>query len=263
LRFRPFPGRSGNNGFDELKILLSNDDGIHAPGIQKLAEVLSEIGEVTVVAPDRDRSAASHSLTRNRPLTVSKINNNQYAVKGTPVDCVNLAINGLLPERPDIVIGGINLGGNLGDDVTYSGTVSVAREGTLIGIPSFAVSLVSRTSNRFGPAARFAKRLACFVKDNGLPQDTFLNVNVPDLEEDQIQSYQITIQGKRIYRLSVNEQTDINGEKLYWIDGDEPGWQYKEKSDFEAIEANSISITPLHLDLTNHATLDELKKWRL
>ena len=146
---------------------------------------------------------------------------------------------------------------------TYSGTVSVAREGTLLGIPSFAISLISRESQRFEPAAAFAKRLALFIDENGLPQNTFLNVNVPDLDEEAINGYRITKQGKRIYHVYVAEETDSEGQKLYRIEGEEPGWHNTEQSDFEAVEENCISITPLHLDLTNHASLDELKNWRL
>ena len=197
----------------------------------------------------------------NKPLRVTKIAEKQYAVDGTPSDCVNLAVNGILPQRPDIVVSGINQGGNLGDDITYSGTVNCALEGTLLGIPSIAVSLDSRTSSRFDPAAEFARKLTVFVSKNGLPTDTFLNVNVPDIPAEEIKSYKITRQGKRIYRVSYIEHREANGDRFYLIKGEEPGWEDGEETDFEALAENCISITPLHLDLTNHASLSELQKW--
>ncbi|HCY19768.1 MAG TPA: 5'/3'-nucleotidase SurE, partial [Deltaproteobacteria bacterium] len=160
-------------------ILVSNDDGIHSEGIKALARALKRVGDVFVVAPDRERSAASHSLTLHRPLRVEKIGINSYAVDGTPTDCINIAVNGILKKRPDLVVSGINKGGNLGDDVTYSGTVSAAMEGTLLGIPSFAISLVSRENFYFNIAAKFAARLARHILKKGLPKDTLLNVNVP------------------------------------------------------------------------------------
>ena len=163
------------------KILVTNDDGIYSKGIILLAKALTEVGEVFVVAPDREKSAIAHSLTLHRPLRVEKIKRNFYAVDGTPADCVHLAVNAILPERPGLVVSGINKGGNLGDDITYSGTVSAAFEGTLLGIPSFAVSLVARSHFKFHPAARFAVRVAQAILKKGLPKDTLLNVNVPNL----------------------------------------------------------------------------------
>ena len=167
------------------KILVTNDDGIYSKGIILLARALTEVGEVFVVAPDREKSAIAHSLTLHRPLRVEKIKRNFYAVDGTPADCVHLAVNAILPERPGLVVSGINKGGNLGDDITYSGTVSAAFEGTLLGIPSFAVSLVARSHFKFHPAARFAVRVAQAILKNGLPKDTLLNVNVPNLDEER------------------------------------------------------------------------------
>ena len=245
-------------------ILISNDDGIHSEGIKTLARALKRVGEVFIVAPDRERSAASHSLTLHKPLRVEKIGPNAYAINGTPTDCINLAVNGILKKRPDLVVSGINKGGNLGDDVTYSGTVSAAMEGTLLSIPSFAISLVSisRENFDFKNAARFAARLARFILKNRLPKDTLLNINVPDV--DEIKGYRITKQGKRLYGDAVVEKVDPRGKKYYWIGGDILKWEGGgEDTDFKAITSNFISITPVHLDMTNYASFKELHKWKL
>ena len=245
-------------------ILVSNDDGIHSEGIKALARALKRVGEVFIVAPDRERSAASHSLTLHKPLRVEKIGPNAYAINGTPTDCINLAVNGILKKRPDLVVSGINKGGNLGDDVTYSGTVSAAMEGTLLGIPSFAISLVSisRENFDFKNAARFAARLARFILKNRLPKDTLLNINVPDV--DEIKGYRITKQGKRLYGDAIVEKVDPRGKKYYWIGGDILKWEGGgEDTDFKAITSNFISITPVHLDMTNYASFKELHKWKI
>ena len=244
-------------------ILISNDDGIHSEGIKTLAKALKRVGEVFIVAPDRERSAASHSLTLHKPLRVEKIGPNAYAINGTPTDCINLAVNGILKKRPDLVVSGINKGGNLGDDVTYSGTVSAAMEGTLLSIPSFAISLVSisRENFDFKNAARFAARLARFILKNRLPKDTLLNINVPDV--DEIKGYRITKQGKRLYGDAIVEKVDPRGKKYYWIGGDILKWEGGEDTDFKAITSNFISITPVHLDMTNYASFKELHKWKI
>ncbi|OGQ48022.1 MAG: 5'/3'-nucleotidase SurE [Deltaproteobacteria bacterium RIFCSPLOWO2_02_44_9] len=244
-------------------MLISNDDGIHSEGIKTLAKALKRVGEVFIVAPDRERSAASHSLTLHKPLRVEKIGPNAYAINGTPTDCINLAVNGILKKRPDLVVSGINKGGNLGDDVTYSGTVSAAMEGTLLGIPSFAISLVSisRENFDFKNAARFAARLARFILKNRLPKDTLLNINVPDV--DEIKGYRITKQGKRLYGDAIVEKVDPRGKKYYWIGGDILKWEGGEDTDFKAITSNFISITPVHLDMTNYASFKELHKWKI
>ncbi len=246
------------------KILVTNDDGIYSKGIIILAKALSEIGEVFVVAPDREKSAIAHSLTLHRPLRVEKIKRNFYAVDGTPADCVHLAVNAILSGKPQLIASGINKGGNLGDDITYSGTVSAAFEGTLLGIPSFAISLVSRSQYKFHPAARFAVRVAESILKKGLPQDTLLNVNVPNLNEKEIRSYQITQQGRWIHNGSgVVEKTDPRGKKYYWIGGGQLTFDQRGNTDFEAVSNRSISITPLHLDLTHYPSIPLLKKWRL
>ncbi len=242
-------------------ILVSNDDGIHSEGIKALARALKRVGDVFVVAPDRERSAVSHSLTLHRPLRVEHLGPNTYAVDGTPTDCINIAVNAILKKRPDIVVSGINKGGNLGDDVTYSGTVSAAMEGTLLGIPSFAVSLVSRENFDFKIAAKFAARLARFILKNGLPKDTLLNINVP--EGNDIKGHRMTKQGKRVYGDAIIEKVDPRGKKYYWIGGDILRWEGGKDTDFEAIADKFISITPIHLDLTNYASFKELHKWKL
>ncbi|MBI5048498.1 MAG: 5'/3'-nucleotidase SurE [Deltaproteobacteria bacterium] len=241
-------------------MLVSNDDGIHSEGIKALARALRRVGEVYVVAPDRERSAASHSLTLHRPLRVEQHGSNAYAVDGTPTDCINIAVNGILKKKPDLVVSGINKGGNLGDDVTYSGTVSAAMEGTLLGIPSVAMSLVSRDNFDFKMAARFAARLTRFILKKGLPKDTLLNVNVP---AGDVKGYRITKQGKRFYGDSVVEKIDPRGKKYYWIGGDILRWEGGKGTDFEAVANKFISITPVHLDMTNYASFKELHNWKI
>lgn len=242
-------------------ILVSNDDGIRSEGILKLAAALRRVGTVYVVAPDREKSAASHSLTLHRPLRVEEAGPMMYAVDGTPTDCVTLAVNGILPAKPDIVVSGINKGGNMGEDVSYSGTVSAAMEGTLLGIPSMAFSLVARDKFDFGPAAAFAARLTRFVlKSGGMPKDTLLNVNVP---ESGHKGYRITTQGKRFFTDAVVEKVDPRGKKYYWIGGDLERWEGGPLSDFRAVQDGYVSITPIHLDMTNYASLAELREWKI
>ncbi len=240
-------------------ILVCNDDGIRSGGIKALEAALARLGEVYVVAPDREQSAASHSLTLHRPLRVEKVGPREYAIDGTPTDCVTLAVNGILPRRPSIVVSGINMGGNLGEDVSYSGTVSAAMEGTLLGIPSIAVSLVAKENFDFKAAARFAVRLARLVLKKGLPADTLLNVNVPDTE--RIKGARITRQGKRVFGDVVIEKVDPRGKKYYWIGGDMLRWEGGEDTDFAAVTKGYISITPIHLDMTNYSAISELQYW--
>jgi len=249
---------------EQLIIQVTNDDGIHSKGIIVLAKTLQEIGDVFVVAPDREKSAIAHSLTLHRPLRVEKIRKNFYAVDGTPADCVHLGVNTILPKRPQLIVSGINKGGNLGDDITYSGTVSAAFEGTLLGIPSFAISLVSRSHFKFDVAARFALRVARYIIRSGLPKDTFLNINVPNLNEKEIKSYKITQQGRWVRNGSgVIEKMDPRGRKYYWIGGGQLIFDKRRDTDMEAVSKSYISITPLNLDLTNYPSIRELKKWKL
>jgi 5'-nucleotidase len=249
---------------EQLIILVTNDDGIYSKGIFALAKTLQGIGDVFVVAPDREKSAIAHSLTLHRPLRVEKIRKNFYAVDGTPADCIHLGVNILLPKRPQLIVSGINKGGNLGDDITYSGTVSAAFEGTLMGIPSFAISLVSRSHFKFDVAARFALRVAQYIIRKGLPKDTFLNINVPNLNEKEIKSYKITQQGRWVRNGSgVIEKMDPRGRKYYWIGGGQLIFDKGRDTDMEAVSKSYISITPLNLDLTNYSSIQQLRKWRL
>lgn len=243
-------------------ILVSNDDGVRSEGIGTLAEALKELGTVYVVAPDRERSAAGHSLTLSHPLRVEKLGPRVYSVDGTPTDCVNLGVNGILRgKRIDLFVAGINKGANLGDDITYSGTVSAAIEGTLLGIPSIAVSLVTRNRFRFDVAAEYALQVAKKVLRKGLPGDTLLNVNVPNVPREEIRGVRVTRQGKRVYGDLIVEKRDPRGRKYYWIGGDRLHSEEIPGSDLEAIEGNCVSITPVHLDLTNYAALRALRKW--
>ncbi len=245
-----------------MRILVSNDDGIHSPGIQVLADVLRSIGDVYIIAPDRERTAASHALTLHKPLRLEKLEDKVYSVSGTPTDCINLGVNGILSERPDIIVSGINKGGNLGDDVTYSGTVSAAFEGTLLGIPSFAVSQVADGDYKFETAARIALYLALLIKERSLPPGVLLNVNVPNLDLKEIKGIKITRQGKRIYdEKAIIEKTDPRGKKYYWIGGSRLSWEKTEDSDFSAIEEGMVSITPLRLDLTEYSAIKTLQRW--
>jgi 5'-nucleotidase len=240
-------------------ILVTNDDGVYSPGLQVLAKRLRELDAVVIVAPDRERSAAGHSMTLHRPLLIEEIRESVYSVNGTPTDCVNIAVKGLIKESPRLVVSGINKGPNLGDDVTYSGTVAGAIEGTLLGIPSFAVSLAAREDFRFAEAAEVAFRTAVQVFEQGMPQGTLLNINVPNLPFSAIQGTLITRLGKRIYHQMTVERVDPRGKKYYWIGGGEPDWERGEGTDLDAVDRRMVSVTPLHLDLTDYASFDTLK----
>jgi len=248
-----------------VSILLSNDDGVGAPGLTALREALDDLDEVWVVAPDRDQSAVSHSVTLHRPLRIDKVGPRVFAVDGTPTDCINLAVNGILPERPRLIVSGINYGANLGDDVTYSGTVSAAMEGTLLGVPSIAVSLVVGASKPadFRNAASFARRLAATLLGGEIPPDTLLNVNVPDLPENEIRGFTLTRQGKRRYADAIVEKVDPRGRKYYWIGGESLDFVDAEGTDFNATARGFISLTPLHLDLTNYESLKRLEHLKI
>jgi len=243
-------------------ILLSNDDGVYAQGLMTLKETLEELAEVYVVAPDREKSAVSHAVTLHRPLRVERIKEQVYAVDGTPTDCVILAVNKLLGKRPDLLISGINQGGNMGDDVTYSGTVSAAMEGTILGIPSIAVSLVVEEYRNYENAALFVKKLVEWMNTSPLPSETFLNINVPDREEyHHIKGVMWTRQGKRVYSDSIYELVDPRGKKYYWIGGVPlEDVDNGEDTDIAAVSRGFISITPIHLDLTDYRALDRLRK---
>ena len=247
-------------------ILLTNDDGITSPGIEALRFTLEKYGNVLVVAPSREMSASSHSLTVHQPILFHKHKFKDgtagFAVDGTPADCILLAIHHLTRDaKPDIIFSGINRGENLGDDVTYSGTVSGAIEGTIYGIPSIAVSLAGRKNLDFSYAAKFAAALAPEVLKKGLPEGVFLNVNVPNVKKNRIKGVEVTRQGKRIYINRVEMRTDPRGGRYCWVAGD-ISFVNEKGTDFEAIKDRKISITPMHLDMTCHSHLDEFrKKW--
>jgi len=247
-----------------MHILVTNDDGIQAPGILALAAALRELGQVTVVAPDRERSAVGHSLTLHSPLRVFELRDGFYAVDGTPTDCVNMGIHSLLPIRPDLVVSGINHGPNLGDDITYSGTVAAAMEATLMGIHAIAVSLATFDhGGHFPTAAAVAVRVARQVMANGLPADTFLNVNVPNCLEAEMNPPLVTRQGKRSFVGKIVDKIDPRGRKYFWIGSEEPDFNDEDGTDFHAINRNHVSITPLHLDLTNYESMKILAGWSL
>ncbi|HET7319229.1 MAG TPA: 5'/3'-nucleotidase SurE [Nitrospirota bacterium] len=240
-------------------ILVTNDDGVYSPGIQILAKRLRELDDVVIVAPDRERSAAGHSMTLHRPLLIEEVRDAMYSVNGTPTDCINIAVKGLLKETPRLVVSGINKGPNLGDDVTYSGTVAGAMEGILLGIPSFAVSLAAREDFLFAEAAEVALRTADSIYKQGLPAGTLLNINVPNLPVSEIQGTRITRLGKRIYHQMTVERVDPRGKKYYWIGGGEPDWEREEGTDLDAIDRKFVSITPLHLDFTDYSSFKRLQ----
>lgn len=244
--------------------MLTNDDGVRAPGLSALAEAMATLGEVFIIAPDREQSAVGHALTLHHPLRANRIDKNIFAVDGTPTDCVNLGIHSLLSFKPDIVVSGINRGGNLGDDVTYSGTVSAAMEATLMGIPAIAISLVtSAEGDNYPAAAQFAVKLARLVNEEGLPDDTFLNVNVPDLPLENIRTPLVTCQGKRSYEGTIIDKVDPRGRNYYWIGTVDLNFKDIEGSDFFAVSRGHVSVTPLHMDLTNYKSLAVLKKWQM
>ena len=242
--------------------MLTNDDGINAKGLLTLKREISKIGEVWVVAPDRDQSATSHSLTLRYPLRVNKIADKFFSIDGTPTDAVMLAVYSIMKKKPDILISGINHGPNLGDDVSYSGTVAAAMEGTILNIPSIAVSVAKWEAKHFDSAARFVRKLALFVLRNGLPRDTYLNVNVPDTKET-VERYRITHLGKRAYNDVVIEKMDPRSKKYFWIGEQSPTWEKEKDSDFSAIKRGYVSITPLHLDMTDYKTIEQIKKWKI
>ncbi|MCU0607109.1 MAG: 5'/3'-nucleotidase SurE [Candidatus Edwardsbacteria bacterium] len=242
-------------------ILITNDDGIDAAGIRHLRRALDRLGETVVFAPKSEKSGASHSFSLRKPLEVVWRDTRTVSVDGTPTDCVMLAVRGLMPRRPDLVVSGINHGPNLGDDVTYSGTVAGAIEGTLLGIPSLAVSSVDWTKPKFTAAAAVAARVAAMVLRRGLPRNTLLNVNVPSVAPGAIKGYRVTRLGKRIYRDVIVEKRAPDGRKYFMIDGADPDWEREAGTDFAAIERGLVSITPFHLDWTNHRAIEGLKRW--
>ncbi len=244
-----------------MRILVSNDDGYLAPGLACLATALSAFAQVDVVAPDRDRSGASNSLTLDRPLRARRGENGFLCVDGTPTDCVHLAITGLMEHQPDMVISGINRGANLGDDVLYSGTVAGAIEGRFLGAPAIAVSLVGVAGRHFQTAAEVVVRLVHRLKREPLPADTILNVNVPDLPWEEITGFEATRLGYRHRAESVFRATDPHGNTVYWIGPSGPEADAGPGTDFDAIRRNAVSITPLQVDMTRYTALEQVASW--
>lgn len=244
-----------------VKILVSNDDGYMARGINALADALSESADVIVMAPDRNHSGASNSLTLHSPLRVHKVDANHYFVNGTPSDCVHLALSGYLQEDPDIVVSGVNHGANLGDDVIYSGTVAAAMEGRFLGLPAIAVSLVGRHATHFDTAARVAKDLVLRLQKHPLPGDIILNVNVPDLPFDELAGIEVARLGFRHRSEPLVKHKDPHGRTIYWIGPAGPGQDAGPGTDFDAIERGAVAVTPLKVDLTKHESLPQLKDW--
>ncbi len=244
-----------------MKILLSNDDGYFAPGLITLAAHLSKLAEITVVAPERNRSGASNSLTLDRPLSVRKANNGFFYVNGTPTDCVHIALTGLMDAVPDMVISGINDGANMGDDTIYSGTVAAAMEGYLLGIPSIAVSMSQHHSTHFETAARVAVALVQHHQKNGFSQPTLLNVNVPDIPYEELQGRTITRLGKRHKADPVIQLKTPRGETVYWVGAAGAPNDGGEGTDFYAVAHKQVSISPIQVDLTKHSQLDEIRNW--
>lgn len=244
-----------------MRILISNDDGVYAPGIVALANEMAKIGKIDVVAPDRNRSGASHSLTLTRPLRVRTLENQFYSVDGTPTDCVHLAMTGLLDALPDVVVSGINHGANLGDDILYSGTVAAAMEGRYLGLPAIAFSMIGECEEHFKSAAIIARRLVANLNPNLLPSHNILNVNIPDLPHHAIKGIQITRLGKRHAAERIVKEADPRGRPIYWIGP--PGLEADAGpgTDFYAVSQGFVSITPLSIDMTQYSVFDKLSTW--
>ena len=249
-----------------MRLLVTNDDGILAHGIECLAEAAAPLGEVTVVAPDREQSATSHSLTLHHPLRPVRRGDRRWQVDGTPTDCVMLAVEALMPERPDWVLSGINHGQNMGEDVLYSGTVAAAMEGLALGVPSIAVSFAG--GDLRADVGRLRELIPVLTRVLGhitalpaFPRDTLLNVNLPPLAATEIRGMRLTRLGRRVYSQSVTPLQDPWGRDIFWIGGGEISWSGEEDSDFRAIEDGFVSVTPLHLDLTNYTVLQAATTW--
>lgn len=243
-----------------MRILISNDDGYLAPGLAALAAALAPLGEVTVVAPERNRSGASNSLTLDRPLSLKKAANGFYYVNGTPTDCVHLAVTGMLDHLPDLVVSGINDGPNMGDDTIYSGTVAAATEGYLLGVPALAVSL-GAWGQHFETAARVAADLVRRHQEQAFPLTGLLNVNVPDVPFEQLQGYEITRLGRRHKAEPVIRATDPRGATIYWVGAAGKAADAGEGTDFHAVLQRRVSITPLQIDLTAYSQLNAFRDW--
>ena len=246
-----------------MNILVTNDDGIFSPALPALRAALAPLGRVMIVAPDRDQSATSHGLTLHRPFRIARPEPDVFALDGTPTDCVIAATHGLLPVRPDLVVSGVNRGPNMGDDVFSSGTVAAAIEGAMQGLPAIAVSLVVSGLADFTYACAFTRRLVDVVRAEGMPAKSVLNVNVPNRPAAEITGVEVTRLGKRVYQDNLIERTDPRGRSYYWIGGDTPVWEPEPETDFLAVEEGRVSVTPLHLLLTDEPLRGRLSGWKL
>ena len=250
-----------------MRILLTNDDGIQSPGLKAVADALASEHDVTVIAPDRNWSTSGHNRTLDRPLRVTEATMGEgyvaYSTDGAPSDCVALAVLGFLEKGPELVVSGINSGYNLGDDITYSGTVAAAMEGVIFGLPSIAVSMDTEPIWPVDVGAQFVSRLVQQISERGLEKDILLNVNIPNISHDEIKGVQITTLGRRIYDDQLIEGLDPRGRKYYWIGGNDIRSEGDEGSDVVAVADNYVSITPIHLDMTNHSLLEKLRSWDL
>ena len=249
-----------------MNILITNDDGIHADGLLALKSAFDEIGKVYVVAPDRPRSACGHSITLHKPLRADRVRLRDgsiaYATNGTPSDCVSLAMLGVVEEQVDLVVSGINRGPNLGWDLTYSGTVSAAMEGAIMGVQSMAISVATYSNEvEYAVAAALAVQLGRILQSHRLPESTLLNVNVPNLPTRQIKGIAVTKQGKRRYGGNIEKRTDPMGRDYYWLGGDDPVDSLDEGTDVKAIADDWVSITPVHLDLTDYSAIADVRAW--
>ncbi|MEZ4767708.1 MAG: 5'/3'-nucleotidase SurE [Caldilineales bacterium] len=247
------------------QILITNDDGVTSPGLLALKQALETVGEVTVFAPDRNWSAAGHSKTMHKPLRISRVTladgSPAYTTNGAPSDCVGLTLLGAIPNMPDLVVSGINQGGNLGHDITYSGTVAGAMEAVVGGVPSIAVSLDAREWSDFRAVTGVVVRLARAILDNGLPADTFLNVNAPPMASDEVKGVLVTRLGKRVYRDVLIEREDPKGQPYYWIGGEPPTGVVEDGTDYGAVARGYISVTPLSMDMTDYKFMEKLGEW--
>src|SRR6266481_1752477 len=247
--------------FSMSVVVLTNDDGVHAPGLAALERALAELGDVYVLAPEREQSACGHALTLHRPLRPHQLGERRFAVNGTPSDCVNLAVLGFLPAPPVLVVSGINHGANLGDDVTYSGTVSAAMEGTILGVPSMAVSQEGQEHFYFDAGARYAVRIARLILKESLPDETLVNLNIPNRAFRSITGVRVTCLSRRRFDNPIIEKVDPHGRTYYWIAGTRVSWSRSKDADHEALEQGAVSLTPIHLDTTNYVVLDRFRKW--
>jgi len=247
-----------------MEILVTNDDGIHADGLRALAKALRPLGNVTVIAPDREQSAASHALTLHRPLRIKKVEEGVLSVDGTPTDCVLLGVHGFMKSRrPDLVVSGINHGPNMGNDTSYSGTVAAAVEGTFLGIPSVAVSLATWEEADFEAAGGVAHDLVKTFLAHGIRPGMCISVNIPPIPRASMKGVRVTRLGKRVFRDVIVEKTDPRGKLYYWIGGEDPTWEKDERSDFNAVDEGYVSVTPLLLELTDYRAIVEMEAWRL